>query len=267
MDLIYHTLKNLDLNDNEINVYLTLLQIGSSPASAIGKRAGIERSHCVYICKRLLKKRSITFVEKNNAFIFTALPPKELFNILESEKRETEDKEIQLNRIIGLLENMVNENTSLPKIQFFEGVDGMIRIYQDILEANKDIYDCNIIDKSLVHKDIISYWKNEYMPQREKMTNKSFSLYNREEGFEEYTKYDKKVRRTTLFIPKEEFPFKSQIMIYGKKIAFLSLSSHDLTGTIIENDAIFETQFSLFRMAWNYAKTLPRNECYVGVEI
>jgi len=48
-----------------------------------------------------------------------------------------------------------------------------------MIKENKDIYDCNMVDRSFMHEDVINYWANEYMPQREKMTNRSFSLYNR----------------------------------------------------------------------------------------
>jgi sugar-specific transcriptional regulator TrmB len=265
--MLESTLKTLGLNENEIKVYLTLITLGSTPASAVAKRADIERSHTVYICKNLVKKGFISYVEKNNTFIFTPVPPKELLNIVYKEKREVESKEFKLQRIIGQLENMINPNASLPKIQFFEGVDGVINIYKDMLKDNKNIYDCNVVDRTSIHEDIIEYWEQEYMPQREKMTNKSFTLYNRESGKHEYTKYDKKVRRTTLFLPEKTFPFKSQILIYGEKIAFCSLSPTNLTGAIIENKAIWETQFSLFRLAWNYARLLPENEQHKNIII
>ena len=265
--MIEKTLKMLGLNENEIKIYLTLITLGSAPASVIGKRTNIERSHSVYLCKKLVKKGFINYIEKNKVFIFTPVPPNDLFKIIEQEKRRVEDKEVRLQQIIGELKNMINPYATLPKIQFFEGVDGMINIYKDMLKENKDIYDCNMVDRSFMHEDIINYWANEYMPQREKMTNKAFSLYNRQTGFDEYTQYDKRVRRVTLFISSEEYPFKSQILIYGKKVAFCSLAANDLTGAIVENEAIRETQFSLFRLAWNYARTLPQNEAHKNVVI
>jgi HTH-type transcriptional regulator, sugar sensing transcriptional regulator len=265
--MIEEVLKNMGLNDKEIKVYLTLMSLGSAPASAIGKRADIERSHSIYLCKSLVKKGFVSYIEKNKTFLFTPKPPKELFKLFNKQKKEIEEKETQLHRVVGELENMINPHASLPKIQFFEGVDGLIDVYKDILKEGADIYDCNVIDKTHVHPEIIDYWRDEYMPTREKMTNRSFTLYNRETGYEEYTKFDKKVRRITLFLPASRFPFKSQVMLYGKKVAFLSLASSDLTGALIENDAIWETQMSLFRLAWDAARRLPQNKEYKDVEI
>ncbi len=265
--MLNETLKLLGLNENEINIYLTLISLWSSPASVIWKRANIERSHAIYIAKRLVKKWFITFINKNNSFIYTPVHPDDLLKIINNEKEKTNEKEIKLNWIIWELKNMINPNASLPKIQFFEWVDWMINIYKDMIKENKDIYDCNMVDRSFMHEDVINYWANEYMPQREKMTNRSFSLYNRPAWYDEYTKYDKKVRRITLFLPQEEFPFKSQILIYWKKVAFCSLAANDLTGAIIENESIWETQFSLFRLAWNYARTLDQNRKFKDVNI
>jgi predicted transcriptional regulator len=265
--MIEKVLKDLGLNDKEAKVYLTLISLGNAPASAIGKRADIERSHCVYLCKSLVKKGFANFIEKNNTFIFSPKPPQELFNILDQQKEEIESKKDDLSRVVGELQNMTNPHASLPKVQFYEGVDGMINVYKDMLKEGADIYDCNVVDRTLIHPKLIDYWTDTYMPAREKMTNRSFTLYNRETGYKEYTKYDEKVRRVTLFLPQEEFPFKSQILIYGKKLAFLSLAKDDCTGAIIENDAILETQFSLFRLAWNFARKLPQNKKYKDVSI
>lgn len=265
--MINETLKLLGLNENEISIYLTALSLGNAPASLIGKRVNIERSHTIYICKGLVKKWFLTFIEKNNTFFYSPIPPYKLLQITEKEKKEIEDKETKLNRIIWELESMINPNTSLPKVKFYEWVDWMIDIYKDMLKEWADIYDCNMIDRTFMHEDVINYWANEYMPAREKMTNRSFTLYNRPTGFDEYTQWDEKVRRVTLFIPPDIYPFKSQVLIYWKKVAFCSLDRKDLTGAIIENDAIHETQFSMFRLAWNYARALPKNKKYKDVEI
>lgn len=265
--IIIKTLQDLGLNQNEISIYLTLLSVGSAPASTIGKRAGIERSYSVYLCKGLVEKGFIQSIHRNNSFIFTPLNPQELFHILEKEKKQIKHKEDQLHRIMGDLQNMLQPEISLPKIRFFEGVDGMIAIYKDMLKEQADIYDCNIIDRSTIHPEVIRYWSEEYMPAREKMSNRSFTLYNRQEGHDEYVAWDKKVRRITLFIPENIFPFKSQILIYAKKVAFLSMGATDLTGVILENELIRKTQFSLFHLAWNYARTLPENQEFKDVEI
>ena len=265
--MLEETLKLLGLNENEINIYLTLISLGSAPASMIGKRAKTERSHAIYLCKRLVKKGFINFIEKNNTFIFTPVPPRELTLMIEKEKNEVAKKELKLNQAIAQLEKMINPNSSLPKIHFFEWVTWMINIYKDMLKENKDIYDCNMVDRSFMHEDVINYWAEEYMPQRRNMTNRSFTLYNRPEWFDEYTQHDKKVRRITLFLPQKEFPFKSQIMIYWNKVAFCSLDKNDMTWAIIENEAIKETMFSLFKLAWNYAKNLKENSVNKNVEI
>jgi hypothetical protein len=68
------------------------------------------------------------------------------------------------------------------------------------------------------------------------------------------------MNRTTLSIPKNMFPFHIGIHIYSSnKVALYSMSRNDMTGIIIENENITTSLLSLFKLAWDYAKTLPEN--------
>ena len=63
-----------------------------------------------------------------------------------------------------------------------------------------------------------------------------------------------------MIVSQSLFPFSTDINIYWNKIAFISFSN--LTGTIIEDEDIKNTFFSLFRWLWELSKTFKVNETY-----
>ena len=69
----------------------------------------------------------------------------------------------------------------------------------------------------------------------------------------EFQKGQEKALRELRLVPKEKYPLKTEIDIYGDKIALYGLKD-DLMGVIIEHPAIAETQRELFELAWEAAE-------------
>ena len=65
--------------------------------------------------------------------------------------------------------------------------------------------------------------------------------------------------REAKFVPKEKFPFSSDIAIYDNKVAISSLKGK-LIGVIIESDSITKTLKSLFYLAWEAADKYQKDQ-------
>ena len=63
--------------------------------------------------------------------------------------------------------------------------------------------------------------------------------------------------RELYFIPRNEFPFKNEINIYDDKVAIIS--HEDNVGVILQNKNIADTQRSIHKLTFNYAKILSDN--------
>ena len=57
-----------------------------------------------------------------------------------------------------------------------------------------------------------------------------------------------------VFIDSKLFPFYSEITIYDNKVSSVTFSDQGHVGLIIENKEIYETQKSVFEIAWAYGK-------------
>ncbi len=264
--MIKETLRSLGFYDREIETYLTALSLGSTTVSVISKRTKIPRGTTHYICQELVKKGLLTMVEKGNTFIFSPEPPEKLLNSIEYEEKTLHEKKDQVNRIVGELRGMMNPHSVLPKVRFYEGVDGLKTMFEDALKHGIHLYGILAFDTE-THPDIMSYLKNIYTKKRIELGNSAHALFNDNEITREYRKNDKKVKRISMLLPKDNFPFSSNCHIYDNKIAFYSTNKNDLTGVLIENQLVRETQFSVFKAAWNYAKLLKVNTQYKDINI
>lgn len=264
--MLEEILKSLGLNEKETTIYLTLLPLGSAPASVLGQRTKITRSTAQYTCQQLVKKGLLRSIEKNNTFIYAPEPPDKLLYLLDQEKKTLAHKEDQVHRIIGDLKSMINPQAVLPKVRFFEGVESMIQMLDDVLKENKPLYGALQINEDM-HPEIFNYAWNIYTPKRKELKNPAWILLNDTPATREYRKNDAEVNRVSLLVPEEIFPFDACCHIYGNKVAFYSYKKTDVTGVLIENTFIHGTQFSLFKLAWNYAKALKINKDYQGKKL
>jgi sugar-specific transcriptional regulator TrmB len=133
------TLLGLGLNDKEIDIYLMLLSVGSSPASTLGNRTGISRSTAQYTCQQLVKKGLISVTRKDNTFLYVAEPPEKLLYLLDIQQQQLEEKKDQVHRIVGTLKSLLNPHSELPKVRFYEGEAGMRQLYEQILDTESPI--------------------------------------------------------------------------------------------------------------------------------
>lgn len=264
--MIENSLKALGLSNSEIRVYMALLPLESVPASAVAARLKIPRPTAKYTCEQLEKKGLVSALVKNNTYYYTAREPDILYSVLTTEKRQLEKKEIDLGKAMGSLKQLFRAKTQLPKIRFFEGPEGIIKMFDDVIKSRQPIYSCLYVGniKSPVINDYIN---NVYIPQRQNAKMPAWAIFNDTEEGRNYKQKDNSMNRISLLAPEEAFPFEICFHIYGNKVAFYSYKKEDCIGIVIEDKHIRNMQFSMFKMAWNFARMLPINKAYAKVEL
>lgn len=265
---IKQTLTLLGLSAMEITIYLDLLRLGNSPASLIARRLKINRSTCRYTLENLAKKRFIFQESRNGTYFFTAEDPEKILLLIQNEQQIIDEKENAVSQIIGDLKDLKNPHVHIPKVRFFEGVDGLIKMYEDVLEDEKTIHGYLHYNELEFHPEFNKFVQEKYIPRRIKTKNKSFMIFNNIESDKNYTKKDPDMNRVTMLVPQKDYPFKTCFHIYGNKIAFYShLNDQYPSGVIIEHQVIKDDHFNLFKMAWNLARQLPINKQYQNITV
>ena len=81
-------LVKLGLSEKEARIYLLLLQIGSSPVSALAKRAHIKRVSVYSVLETLFDRGLVTFEQHPEGKRYLAYDPECLLYLLEKEKAQ-----------------------------------------------------------------------------------------------------------------------------------------------------------------------------------
>lgn len=254
MDIISH-FQQLGLSQKEAEAYLQLLQLGTQPASAIARKMQIPRSSAHFILSELSKHQFVRQSNRGNTILFTAELPQNIPQILESEKERLinkKDQQLDLARkLMPQLEGMMSKYTSIPKITFYEGDEGLTKVYEDTLTSSETIRSIASFDS--MHEVLPDYFKNYYKRRAEKNILIR-SIHPDSPAARERMKLNQSECREAYLIPKDRYDFLPEIQLYDGKTVITSWN--EKLGILIESKDTTQALGVLFELAWEEAKRL-----------
>ena len=106
--------------------YLAALELGEAPVAEVAQRAGISRTTAYDLLPRLLEDGLLTRLEKSGRLHVAAEDPEALLAGLEARRA-------LLGTLLPELKALHRRSTARPRVQTFEGPDGMRKIREDRL--------------------------------------------------------------------------------------------------------------------------------------
>lgn len=240
------SLKKIGLSENEARVYLALLELGSSTAQQIAQKAGLKRPTTYVQMESLMKRGLVTSFEKNIKTLFRAEDPEHLNQVLEKEKEEQKEKWEALEKILPNLGNLFLSASERPRVRFFEGIEGLKTIQDEILKTKEKLIKA-VTNTDDVLKLFPQHTKN-YIPKRVQKGIRSKIIYTSLEG-DFLKKTDKEMLRESKFIEPSKMPFSGDILTYGKHVV-ISVVSKRPFGIIIESEDIANSFGAIFDLLW-----------------
>jgi len=224
----------LGFSEKELLVYEALLAIGLASAAQTARELELPRQTVYTILEHLVKEGAVEQSDKRGVKQFFADPDK-LLLLVERRKKELEQNQRDLERELPKLFLTGRKKFSFPKITYYEGEQGVKRLFATILEqyrkGEKSIfrgYGINTIQEFL-HGYIPDFIKERHTlgiethlfigrgPDDFGITNKSNA-------------YGRIVKRLNIN------PQSAGLYVVGKRLYIFSY--HDLVGVMIENDAM-----------------------------
>lgn len=234
-------LANYGFYDKEAKIYLTMLELGSSIASTIARRAEINRGTTYSILEDFKRRGIVTDMTKEGVKYYSAISPEILFK---KQEEKYENIKSQLPEILAV----TNKFGSKPKTQFFEGFEGLKRVFEEVLLAGEKMKDpyLNFIGASSMDPRIENYIYNEFIPKRLKLKTKTKSIMAKDTS--EYGKYHKKAHNA-IVVDKPFFKIWNDIVMYwSNKIAILMYATEEMCGLIIESQTLHDALTSVFNL-------------------
>jgi sugar-specific transcriptional regulator TrmB len=241
---------NSGLSPEQSEIYLSLIEHGSQTAIGISKTTKVKRTYVYKICQELAHQNLINIEQKSRTTFFTPLSPNIILNKLSEKKSQIESAQIGLNSLLPSLLSKFRLIDEKPIITYYEGIEGIKKVYLDTLSENKPIL--ALVETSKVDPDVYQWITQTYAPERIKHQISVKAIVTTGTKTEKYTNLDKAELRQTKVISNDKFPFEHEINIYGNKIALINHHKNSqLIGIIIDNSQIATTFRSWFNLTWN----------------
>jgi len=240
------SLKKFGLSEKEAKVYLACLELGASLASDISLKSSLPRTLIYDILERLIDLGLISYSIRDNKKYFAASNPKELIRILK-------EKEIAIKETLPQLEKLQKiRGIKRPKVEIYEGKEGMKTVMDDILRAG--VKEFLAYGSSRSSFEIIPAFMEDWHKERIKRKVIMKILYNNTKEAREKVK----TRTESLkyvnykFMPIElESP--TATLIYDDKVVLQSWTKEPFA-VVIESKDMAENQKRYFEELWKIAK-------------
>lgn len=236
-------LKDYGLSEKEARLYIICLRFGSASVVSIARASKLPKSTCYDLLNSLTEKGLISAIIKNSARFFEAADPRIFLDALDEKRKRMESA-------LPFLETIRNSAVEKPNVTFYEGVDGLKTILNDIISSGKDI--C-MLGNSSNFPNVTRHFAPHFTEKR--VARKIFCRYVAEnsETSRRIKKADKKELRETR-ISNMMNNQNVECYVYGSKVALVVMSRDEPVGVIIDNKHIAGLQKTLFEKLWNSLK-------------
>src|SRR3989338_1116182 len=159
-----------------------------------------------------------------------------------------------MERALPELRSLQGSQYRKPHIRYFEGWDGVRKVYEDTLTAKSELL--NFANSAVVRLHWPTY-DTDYVAQRVKRGIFLRGIAPDDAAGRRVHGQDKEMLREIRLVPAKDFDFRNEVNVYDNKVAICSFDSGltgdaDMFGVIIESREVAETQRQIFEMAWRY---------------
>ena len=248
METPLEVLQNYGLAEKEAKTYLACLELGDSLASEIALKSNLPRTLLYDILERLIDLGLISYAIKNNRKYFRTADPREFLQILK-------EKELAIKQVLPALEMLQKlHGVRKPKVEVYEGKEGMKTMMNDILRSNS--HEFLAYGSSRSSFEVIPAFMEEWHHERIKRKVRMRIIYNQTQQARLRIKAHPKSLRYSRyrFMPiKLESP--TATLIYAHKVVLQSWTKEPFA-VMIENREMAENQRRYFEELWKMANTV-----------
>lgn len=241
---VQKVIERLGYSPNEAKVYITALSMGECHVSDIASKLKLPRSSVQVIADQLHKDGLLNFYVRKRYKYWVAENPSRLLEKL----REREDA---VRAVMPQLESLRRGEGGKPQVKIFEGVDEIRLIYDDMLEAKQSIL--GIIPWDDWVRLLGRGFMEDFIEKRARRFLRIKLLTPKSPVTAGLRERDAAELRETHYLP-AHIPVTTTTLIYGDKVAIVSLNKKLPTAVLIEDSDICETARVFFECMWGHSE-------------
>lgn len=253
---IISQLKKFGLNNKAAVVYAALFSIGGAYPSKLATITKLNRSTVYKVLLDLSIKGLVTEIEKGKKLYYQIERPRKLITFAKYNLSRAEDTIEYAKKIVPELEGLFSLTPNKPIVRFFEGIEGIISIYEDHISEKTKYEMLAFSNTAEVTKFLPKKFLINYIKAKEKIgiiTRGITPNTNIDKNYTRsvYKNVNKKIWPIIHQIKTEIFPYKIELTIYGdRKVSLLKLEEQQPIGIIIEDKTFHNTMEMIFELAW-----------------
>lgn len=249
-------LARIGLSRDETWTYLALLEGGPQGAADLLKRdIPMKRGLLYKVLDRLIERGLVTEQKRKTPTQFVAQPPDMLVALMEDREVEIRHTRETLAAALPSLKAKYNLSTERPTIRFFEGVEGLRKMYEDKLESSAKELLFVRTARAESYQETFGSWFTHYL-KRQTATGIKLRALTVDD---EYTNHDPAVDAyrhvTRIWLRPEDYTAPVQVETYGDKVTIHSFGK-EVFGVMIESAPIATAVREILQLAEKGAKTV-----------
>ncbi len=233
---------NLNLTDHESRVYLATLELGQTTIQEISRKSGVKRTSIYNFLESMKARGLIIQTRKKNREYFSALHPRQF---LEMEKVKIK----QFERLLPELVVLATRRRGQPRVQFFEGIEGIRSVYALALSANKELIGWSDFDSrtKLLGEE---FFTDYFIPARIRRGILSRRIVvDTPLARRMIAQNNKHLRETKMMPIKGELL--TEVDVFNDTVTFMSFRSQPPVAVVITDQALAETLKLVWSIIWN----------------
>ncbi len=245
MDTLHNNLIALGLSDEEIQVYLAALEKGSISVLELAKTTKIPRTTVYLLIDSLVENGLLNLTVKGKKKRYMPAPPREILILGKNKQQRLAQSLQELEQEIPQLDAMYQTQHAIPKIQYYQGIDEIKKIYEETLEVDKIYAHC----MSQSAMEIMGDYLKTYFVRIIRRMMHSQEIVSDSAADKLYQQEYSTSRNQIVCIP-AKLRTNTDYMIYGNKVAFISYREGQPIGVVIYDKEIAHFEKIRFQMVW-----------------
>jgi HTH-type transcriptional regulator, sugar sensing transcriptional regulator len=238
-------LENVGFTEKEARIYLALLELEQGTVYKIAKIAELKRQIIYVILEGLMKRGYVTEVPNKKSRTFLAVDPAVILKKIKFNAKN-------FSEMLPILRTLRNKGIDRPKISYFENLEGMFNIYE---EMNHDPNPFFITSHARLEKfrpGIINQWIRNY--KRGLYQLKGRHLISDDPQELQYVQEFSKINQQTKTLSTLR-GINMDFTIYGNKLAISCLAEKPFL-VLIESEELVKSMRPIFEVLWEKGKLL-----------
>jgi sugar-specific transcriptional regulator TrmB len=260
MQYLVPQLKQLGLTGYEASVYAALLEHSPASASFVAKKCGLSRSSVYTTLNTLMGKGLVGTTYKNEIKQFIAQDKSSLEQLLRKEEEILSEKFQAFESLRDALDRLGASALSIPQLIFFEGQEGLKKIYLSMMREAPDRSTLYLLrDEFVWRPDWDFIFKPEWMSRvrrikSEKDIRTRLLVNDSKEERERLGTYGSRKDLDVRFLPRKYSVDRFALYVMGDTVSLLSMEHNNLVGVKMANAHFSENFRRLFDGLWDKSK-------------